>query len=279
MPHWPKVLCRDVKSCLFLLTYTILLSMHISGLGAAGIETNDINLPGEEDQPTFLTNLDFLNARFIDTNRLQASRRPDALRNDQRFPVKRFRRGSVVALESDKWPTGRIPYVLSSAYTSVQRAVLARAIGAYNAKTCIRFVPKSPSDKDFVVISKLDGCYADFARVGGRQQVSLADECIDYATVIHEFMHVIGFIHEHQREDRDGFVRILSAVGLSNYGETYDYFSIMHYESSEGSRNGRSTIEAKVNEYTPLMGKSTDFTRGDLNRINRAYQCAAYLTG
>lgn len=27
-------------------------------------------------------------------------------------------------------------------------------------------------------------CYADFARVGGRQQVSLADECIDYATML-----------------------------------------------------------------------------------------------
>lgn len=52
-------------------------------------------------------------------------------------------------------------------------------------------------------------CYADFARVGGPQQVSLADECIDYPTIIHEFMHVIGFIHEHQREDRDGFVNII----------------------------------------------------------------------
>lgn len=135
-------------------------------------------------------------------------------------------------------------------------------------------------------------CYADFARVGGKQQVSLADECIDYATIIHEFMHVIGFIHEHQREDRESFVTIvweniidgiwtgflhfvndfvqganadfdkLSAVGLSNYGETYDYFSIMHYESTEGSKNGWNTIEAKVNDYTPLMGKSTDFTIG-----------------
>jgi len=35
-------------------------------------------------------------------------------------------------------------------------------------------------------------CFADFSRVGGRQQVSLVDECIEYATIIHEFMHVIG---------------------------------------------------------------------------------------
>uniref|UniRef100_A0A915CRI8 Metalloendopeptidase n=1 Tax=Ditylenchus dipsaci TaxID=166011 RepID=A0A915CRI8_9BILA len=237
----------------------------------------------------YLTSADFLNARYVEINQPLKN-----IMNDQRFTAKRFRRGSVVALETDKWPSGRIPYVLSSAYTPNQRAVLARAIGAYNARTCIRFVPKTPADKDYVVISKLDGCYADFARVGGRQQVSLADECIDYATIIHEFMHVIGFIHEHQREDRDGFVKIvweniieganadfdkLSAVGLSNYGETYDYFSIMHYENTEGSRNGRSTIEAKVNDYTPLMGKSTDFTRGDLNRVNRAYQCNAYLAG
>lgn len=71
----------------------------------------------------------------------------------------------------------------------------------------------------------------------------------------------------------------LSAVGLSNYGEKYDYFSIMHYEATEGSRNGKPTIEATVDEYTPLMGKSNDFTRGDLNRVNRAYKCSAYLTG
>ncbi|VDO79756.1 unnamed protein product, partial [Haemonchus placei] len=181
---------------------------------------------------------------------------------------------------------GRVPYVLSAAYTEKQRAVIARAIAGYQAKTCIRFVPKTAQDRDFIVISKLDGCYADFARVGGRQQVSLADECIDYATIIHELMHVIGFIHEHQREDRDGYVNIfyqniipgansdfdkLTSLDLTYYGEPYDYLSIMHYEKNEGSRNGQNTIEAKDARYTNLMGKSTDFSESDLKRVNRAY--------
>uniref|UniRef100_A0A0N5AHW8 Metalloendopeptidase n=1 Tax=Syphacia muris TaxID=451379 RepID=A0A0N5AHW8_9BILA len=205
--------------------------------------------------------------------------------------LQRFKRGSAVAYDSDKWPNGRIPYVLSPGYTSYQRAVIASAIDGYNSKTCIRFVPKEANDRDYIVISKLDGCYADFARVGGPQQVSLADECITYATIIHEFMHVIGFIHEHQREDRDLFVTIIwnnvmpgantdfekiSARGLSYYGEKYDYFSIMHYEATEGSRNGRNTLEAKQIGYTHLMGKSTEFAQSDLNRINRAYNCPNY---
>uniref|UniRef100_A0A914S5U6 Metalloendopeptidase n=1 Tax=Parascaris equorum TaxID=6256 RepID=A0A914S5U6_PAREQ len=161
--------------------------------------------------------------------------------------------------------------VSNQSYSTRQRAVIARAISAYNAFTCIRFVPKEPQDRDYIVISKLDGCYADFARVGGRQQVSLADECVRYPTVIHELMHVIGFIHEHQRATTD-FDK-LSSDGLSYYGEGYDYFSIMHYEATEGSRNGRNTIEAKFGAYTKLMGKGNDFSTADLKRINRAYGC------
>lgn len=65
----------------------------------------------------------------------------------------------------------------------------------------------------------------------------------------------------------------LSTVGLSYYGESYDYFSIMHYESTEGSRNGKNTIEAKQRRFTSLMGKSRDFAPSDINRINRAYNC------
>uniref|UniRef100_A0A8R1TYS6 Metalloendopeptidase n=1 Tax=Onchocerca volvulus TaxID=6282 RepID=A0A8R1TYS6_ONCVO len=246
----------------------------------------------------FLNSVDFFNANFVNTS--------EPLRisgNDQRFPSKRKKRGSAVIFENDKWPNGRIPYIMSSAYTLHQRAIIARAMAAYAARTCIRFVPRQLFDTDYIIISKTDGCFADFAHVGGGpQQVSLTDECLNYATVIHEFMHVIGFIHEHQRDDRDYFVDILkftevslnetvsflfsgartdfeklTSLRLSYYGESYDYFSIMHYESTEGSRNGKNTIEARIQAITPLMGKSADFSLSDINKINRAYKCYNFL--
>ena len=39
--------------------------------------------------------------------------------------------------------------------------------------------------------------------------------CMDVATVVHELMHAIGFIHEHSRPDRDRYVK----VDLSNVQE------------------------------------------------------------
>ncbi|CEF68654.2 Astacin-like metalloendopeptidase [Strongyloides ratti] len=231
----------------------------------------------------FLTNEDFYNARFI-LNDVPLTQRL----HDMRIPKTRFKRGSVVIYDQDKWPDGRVPYQLSSQYTLRQRAVIAKAFNAYYTRTCIEFVPRNSTDIDYVYISKKDGCYADFARVGGKQEVSLADECVDYPTVIHELMHVIGFIHEHQRSDRDEYIKViwkniidgantdfekLNSLGLSNYGETYDYFSIMHYESTEGSRNGQNTLESLIPAFTTLMGKALDFTAGDLRRVNKAYRC------
>ncbi|CAJ0596829.1 unnamed protein product [Cylicocyclus nassatus] len=238
-------------------------------------------------KPNYLTELDFLNAAELPP----PTRRARHLYHDIRFSKRRAKRSGGVAVSSQADKAAASCIATTSVLGESQRAVIAQAIAGYQARTCIRFVPKAQTDRDYIVISKLDGCYADFARVGGRQQVSLADECMDYATIIHELMHVVGFIHEHQRADRDNYVDILyqniilgansdfdklTQLDLSYYGEGYDYLSIMHYESDEGSKNGRNTIEAKDPRYTPLMGKGIDFSPSDLRRLNRAYTCYGY---
>lgn len=47
-------------------------------------------------------------------------------------------------------------------------------------------------------------------RIGGKQNLSLdPDGCLDMDTIQHEFMHAVGFTHEHNRPDRDDYVDVL----------------------------------------------------------------------
>ena len=45
--------------------------------------------------------------------------------------------------------------------------------------------------------------------IGGSQRLSLTDSCIErHGTIMHEFLHALGFHHEHKRADRDDYVTI-----------------------------------------------------------------------
>lgn len=46
----------------------------------------------------------------------------------------------------------------------------------------------------------------------GEQEMNLAPECFgEVGTVIHEFLHCLGFVHEHCSPERDGFINIVWA--------------------------------------------------------------------
>jgi hypothetical protein len=71
-------------------------------------------------------------------------------------------------------------------------------------------------------------------------EVHFASNMMEYRTFYHEMYHVAGFLHEHQRPDRDSYVNVTATQNTSDpvnyaipaYGTTYgsyDYASIMHY--------------------------------------------------
>lgn len=86
------------------------------------------------------------------------------------------------------------------------------AINEWQSKTCVRFTPRQYYDTAYVEITPNDGtnsyCYSHVGRTGGKQLMKMYGECMRPAAMIHEFGHLIGFNHEHQRPDRSDYITV-----------------------------------------------------------------------
>lgn len=60
----------------------------------------------------------------------------------------------------------------------------------------------------YFYIQSSNSCSSFVGRRGGRQPISLDEECVTSTTVKHELMHAIGFYHEQSRSDRDDYVNV-----------------------------------------------------------------------
>lgn len=164
------------------------------------------------------------------------------------------------------------------------------AIHEFHTKTCLKYVPRRSSDKDYIAIaSGATGCWSSVGRIGGRQVVNLQPpDCTTLiGTVLHELSHAAGFMHEQNREERDGFVSIrygnieadkrknfekAKSGEATGFGVGYDYGSVMHYSAVAFSVNGKPTIDAKM-KTNEKMGQRNGFSRKDIEKINKMYKC------
>lgn len=98
----------------------------------------------------------------------------------------------------------------------------------------------------------------------------------------------LGYIHMHNRPDRDKYVNILwknieprwykefakvNPAIFTSVGTAYDYHSIMHYGSGGFSKNGGKTIVTKNGAYDDVIGQRNGLSDGDIRRINNRYNC------
>nr|XP_029733637.1 zinc metalloproteinase nas-7-like [Aedes albopictus] len=193
---------------------------------------------------------------------------------------------NAVKFKSKKWPKGVVPYKISGSFSNSEAQRLQLAFKLYRLKTCIRFVPRT-SQKDFISIERSSsGCWSTVGRTGGRQVVNLQSSCFrQIGTVLHEFMHALGFLHEHTRHDRDKFVDInylnvrFDAIGnfwketkerTSTFGTGYDLGSVMHYSRKAFSWTGFNTIDPKV-KFSGKIGQRNGFSNNDVKRIKAMY--------
>ena len=107
-------------------------------------------------------------------------------------------------------------------------------------------------------------------------------------------MHVLGFRHEHNREERDKYVKIIwknieeskkknfrISYDLNNFSVPYDIHSLLHYGSSQGIKKDIvSRFEALfVGKYSILtkdgkvIHRSNELSFKDEAKIRIAYNC------
>nr|AMO02542.1 astacin-like protein metallopeptidase 20 [Tityus serrulatus] len=185
------------------------------------------------------------------------------------------------------WPMGRIPYQLTYNIDYKLSVLIHEAIFHYNVLTCIRFVPRT-YERDFVMIYEGGGCYSYIGKKGGLQILSLGKGCDYFPIVVHEFGHVVGLYHEHNRSDRDDYLTIhwnnikkgmeiqFIKVNDSDFDtvDKFDYNSIMLYGERIFSKNGKlKTVEAKDGTELESLKKKYGLSHYDVLKIKRLYNC------
>ncbi|XP_026764196.2 seminal metalloprotease 1-like [Galleria mellonella] len=196
-----------------------------------------------------------------------------------------------------KWPENTVVWEFGAGeFGPQQQAAILEGIRDIEEKTCVRFRYRQPGDTVYVrVTGGSGGCYAHvgYWESRGVHTMNLARNtpgvgCFRHATIVHEWMHIIGFLHMQSTYNRDDYVRIVqenispgtennfaiyTSDLVSNLNVEYDYVSCLHYGPYAFSNNGQPTIVA-LQEHEGQMGQRVYITERDWLRINRHYNCA-----
>ncbi|CAL4161080.1 unnamed protein product [Meganyctiphanes norvegica] len=194
---------------------------------------------------------------------------------------------SAINDEEKLWPGGVVPYVISASFNSRERKMIGKAFKSFHRNTCLRFLPRNRSQKDYIYIYKGNGCSSSVGRQGGKQGLSIGWGCLHHGIILHELMHAAGFWHEQSRYDRDRHVIIhwdnIETAQRYNFnkhesgptttlGLAYDYNSLMHYNSHAFALDlSRPTIEPRKQGFA--IGQRKDFSKLDLSGLNLLYSC------
>jgi astacin len=202
-----------------------------------------------------------------------------------------------------KWPNNVIPYDISAITNANDQKTITDAMNKlmYDVGTpiansqqrtaCVFFRPRQSTDKNYFKIQYGNGCSAHVGHVTGIQPTMTLQQngCFYSKTIQHELMHVIGFFHEQSRPDRDDFLQInLQNVESSmahnfnkytwgatvfNQGSTYDYASIMHYDTTAFSMNGKPTMVPR--KAGAVIGKAEALSPMDIAEVRHLLGCQA----
>ncbi|ETW00473.1 hypothetical protein H310_07090 [Aphanomyces invadans] len=211
------------------------------------------------------------------------------------------------------WPKGQICYKIDGA---VNVSAVKSALAHWEASTPLRFF-SCQDDRhdsccapcgDYLHFQNGSGCFSSVGYIpglcgSGGQPLVLASSC-GVGNIIHEIGHAVGLVHEHQRADRDSFVKIYPGNidplylpdfdkgklgGLTVFGAiddgtgndvayAYDYDSVMHYGLHDFSINNLQTLlpitpTGRIREDCFYrVGQRKGLSVGDIQMVQGLYQ-------
>ncbi|MFD2561701.1 M12 family metallopeptidase [Aquimarina rubra] len=181
-----------------------------------------------------------------------------------------------------RWPNNTVYYSIQSGLTNQAR--ITNAIAHWESKTALRFVQRT-NQANYVYFRSGSGCSSYVGRIGGRQDITLANGC-STGNTIHEIGHAIGLWHEQSRKDRDQYIKVLfeniqsgkefnfrtyqeQGQDGNEYTSSLDLGSIMMYGSYAFSKNGQPTI-VRTNGNT-YNAQRNGLSNSDVIGINKMY--------
>ncbi|XP_038562809.1 high choriolytic enzyme 1-like [Micropterus salmoides] len=232
----------------------------------------------------------FVSERIEEAN-TNTVRAPDGLfvEDDMAYDSESERNADPCTSYNCKWDQASngmvyVPYIIADDYTSRERAIIERGLESFHSVSCIRFVPRT-SERDYIHIQSLDGCFSYVGRRFNAQALSLKRQgCLYHHVVQHELLHALGFKHEQCRSDRDQYIRILlenvipgweyafDKINTLNQGTPYDYNSVMQYSKYAFSKNNQPTM-VPIPDPNVEFGTATEMSQNDITRLNRLYNC------
>ncbi|XP_053959482.1 seminal metalloprotease 1-like [Anastrepha ludens] len=196
--------------------------------------------------------------------------------------------------ETLRWPNNTVYYKINDGFfDEAHRNHILRGIQIIEDLSCIRFQEASEDQQYYVNITGSDGgCYSSIGWLNGIQYYNLQiypldTGCFRLGTIVHEFLHTLGFFHMQSAANRDDYVRIefdniqegmefnfekYDEDYIDDYDEEYDYGSVLHYGEYAFSVNGEKTI-IPLKEEGAVIGQRRGMSKSDINKLNLMYHC------
>jgi len=203
-----------------------------------------------------------------------------------------FEKAAVLSAmeQHGKWSNGVVIYEIKDGFTEAYKLKILEAMQEIESVSCIRFQPHNRElpEETFTTIWNDDDCSSTVGTFWDEEDLRISlneTKCVSLGVIIHELMHTLGFDHEHQRRDRDDFIKVhfenIEEDSEESYIITantlvqtpYDYESIMHYDDLEGSKNGNKAFTPIKDLKGKEIGQEDGLSKYDMVKINRYYQC------